>query len=243
MTNLGEFTEELVLRQARDDYERGEAEVPLCVGSVALLVVDMLDEFVKPQWSPFWVPDATRQAPNIRTLQEACRGLHVPVINIGYATHLRGLDAPAPRQRMPLGRGALPFLSQLFIKPAFYEAVAPQPDDLVILKHTHSSFHGTSLEGVLHNLGVDTVIVAGTMTNYCCGATAREAYWHGFNVVFGSDVNSSDDEECQRAELKTLRRGYARVLTAAEIMQELRESAAAADFDQNLNQRSEEDAS
>jgi nicotinamidase-related amidase len=68
------------------------------------------------------------------------------------------------------------------------------------------------------------VILCGTMANFCCGATAREAFRHGFDVAFGSDINSSDDEECQRAELKTLRRGYARVLAAAEIIEELRES-------------------
>jgi len=226
MPNLGEFTKELVLQSAQDGYERGEARVPLQIGSVALLVVDMLDEFVKPQWSPLWVPDATRQAPTIRRLQDACRTMGVPVVNIGYETNLQGLDAPAPMRTVPIGAGVLPFLGKLFVKPAFYEEVAPQGGDLTILKHTYSAFHGTSLETVLRNLGVDTVIIAGTMTNYCCGATAREAYWHGFNVVFGSDVNSSDDEECQRAELKTLRRGYARILTSARIVSELEASRA-----------------
>lgn len=226
MPDLGEFTEELVLQSAQEAYEQGEARVPLRIGSVALLVVDMLDEFVKPQWSPFWVPDATRQAPTIRRLQDACRAISVPVVNIGYETNLQGLDAPAPMRTVPIGAGAVPFLGRLFVKPAFYEEVAPQGGDLVILKHTYSAFHGTSLETVLRNLGVNTVIVAGTMTNYCCGATAREAYWHGFNVVFGSDINSSDDEECQRAELKTLRRGYARIMTSTQIINELEASRA-----------------
>ncbi len=224
MPELGEFTESLILQQAKIDYETGEANVPLRVGASALLIVDMLDEFVKPEWSPYWVPDATRQAPIIRALQDVCRELGVPVVNIGYETNLQGLDSPAPMRNVPIGTAMLPFLGQLFLEPAFFEQVAPQPGDFVILKHTFSSFHGTSLETVLRNLGVDTVVIAGTMTNYCCGATAREAFWHGFNVVFGSDVTSSDDAECHRAELKTLRRGYARILASAEIISELKAS-------------------
>lgn len=221
MTKLGEFTKEYILQKAKEEYERGEARVPLHPEKTALLVVDMLDEFVKPNWCPYWVPDATRQAPTIRKLQDACRNMKVPVINIGYETSLMGLNFPGTLATVPIGAGAAEFIGQLFTEVKFYDEVVPQPGDLVVLKHAYSAFHSTELETVLRNLGVDTVIVCGTVTNFCCGATAREAYWHGFKVVFGSDVNSSDDEECQRAELKTLRRGYARIMTADEIIAEL----------------------
>lgn len=36
----------------------------------ALLVIDMQDEFVKPGWTPFWVPEATKRAPRVRRLVE-----------------------------------------------------------------------------------------------------------------------------------------------------------------------------
>ncbi|MFI7132052.1 isochorismatase family protein [Nonomuraea sp. NPDC050153] len=39
---------------------------------------------------------------------------------------------------------------------------------------------GTPLDTILRNLGRDTVIVAGTLTNYCCGSTARQAYERGY---------------------------------------------------------------
>ena len=227
MPRLGEFTEEYVLQKAKADYDHGQAQVRLDPRKTALLVVDMLDEFVKPRWSPFWVPDATRQAPTIRKLQDACRQLKVPVINIGYETSLMGLNFPYPHIDVPIGSGASEFMGEIFTRVAFYHEVAPQPGDLVVLKHCYSGFQGTELEAVLRNLGATTIIVCGTMTNYCCGATAREAYWHGLGVVFGSDVNSSDNEECQRAELSTLRRGYARIMKADEIISELNANVAA----------------
>jgi nicotinamidase-related amidase len=108
-----------------------------------------------------------------------------------------------------------------------YEDLAPVGDDLLILKHCYSGFYGTELDLVLRSLDVSTVVICGTMTNFCCGATAREAFWHGYKVIFGSDVNSTDDDELQEAELRTLRRGFARIMTADEIMGAVRESATA----------------
>jgi hypothetical protein len=89
------------------------------------------------------------------------------------------------------------------------------------LKHCYSGFHSTELELVLKSLGVKTVVIAGTMSNYCCGATAREAFWHGYGVLFGSDVTSSDDPDLHEAEIRTLRRGYARIVTSDEVIAEV----------------------
>jgi len=77
------------------------------------------------------------------------------------------------------------------------------------------------LETILKNLEKDTVIICGTLTNYCCGATARQAYERSFKVVFGSDVTSTDDPDMQESELKVLRKGFAKVLTADEIIRTL----------------------
>jgi len=51
--------------------------------------------------------------------------------------------------------------------------------------------------------------------------TARQAYERGFKVVFGRDVTSTDDPEMQEPELMVLRKGFARVLSMQEILQEL----------------------
>jgi len=40
-----------------------------------------------------------------------------------------------------------------------------------------------------------------------------------FKVVFGSDVTSTDDPNMQEPELKVLRKGFAEVLTADEIIE------------------------
>jgi nicotinamidase-related amidase len=218
---LGEFTEQDVLARAQKQYAEGRARIEIEPGATALIVVDMLDEFVKPGWCPFWVPDATRQVPRIERLLDAFREARLPVVHLGYETSLRGLNFPVTEWVVPISAGFEGLEHDLFQKVSFYGPLQPSGDDLVILKHCYSGFHSTELDLVLRGLGVKTIVITGTMSNYCCGATAREGFWHGYGVIFGSDVTSSDDPELHEAEIRTLRRGYARIMSSDEILAEL----------------------
>jgi nicotinamidase-related amidase len=213
----GEFTEEWVLAEARRQYDEGRAQIDVDPGRTALLVVDMIDEFVKPQWCPYWVPDATRQVPAIRRLIDVFHEASLPVVYTAYELGLGGLNAPAADSLIPGGELAKQFAGEILQRVSIYEEIAPAPEDVVVLKHVYGGFTGTELDLVLKSLGVTTVVICGTMSNFCCGATAREAFWHGYRVIFGSDVTSTTDRQLHEAELRTLRRGFARVMTADEI--------------------------
>jgi nicotinamidase-related amidase len=223
----GEFTEEWVLAEARRQYEEGRADIEVDPGRTALLVVDMIDEFVKPQWCPYWVPDATRQVPAIRRLIDVFHQATLPVVYTAYELGLRGLNSPAADPLIPGGELARLFAGEILQRVAIYEELAPEQEDIVVLKHVYGGFTGSELDLVLKSLGVTTIVVCGTMSNFCCGATAREAFWHGYRVIFGSDVTSTTDPALHEAELRTLRRGFARVMTADEIARAVAESALA----------------
>jgi isochorismate hydrolase len=60
-----EFTEEQVLALARDAYATGVAGFRFDPDRAALLVIDMQDEFVRPGWTPYWVPEATRRVDKV----------------------------------------------------------------------------------------------------------------------------------------------------------------------------------
>ena len=108
--------------------------------------------------------------------------------------------------------------SEYFVNSKICKELKPQKDDLVIYKPSYGAFYDTPLETILKNLNRDTIIICGTMTNFCCGTTARQGYERGFKVVFGSDVTSTDDITMQEPELKVLRKGFARVLSAEQII-------------------------
>lgn len=215
----GRFTEEQVLTLARNAYRNGDAGFDIDSKHCALLVIDMQDEFVKPHWSPDWVPDATRKAPAIRRLIDHCRCLNVPVIYTVYSKTHNYLDRPRTGALMP-GRFDEVKIdsSHFFTTGVVWHEVAPVEGEIVIHKPSYGAFYDTPLETILRNLGRDTVIVTGCITTYCCSMTARQAYERGFNVVFGSDLTGIDDPELMDHELMVLRKGFARVLRCDEIM-------------------------
>jgi nicotinamidase-related amidase len=212
------FSEAEILAHARRAYRDGEARFDFSAATSALLVIDMQDEFVKPGWAPCWVPEATRLVPRIAHLIGRCRSAGVPVIYTVFSRTHHYLDRPATGALMPNRYPELDFDdSNLFVGGPVWHELAPREDEVVIHKPSYGAFYDTPLMTVLRNLGRDTVIICGALTNYCCGTTARQAYERGLKVVFGSDVTATDDPAMQEAELMVLRKGFARVLTAAEI--------------------------
>ncbi|WP_132015292.1 cysteine hydrolase family protein [Hydrogenispora ethanolica] len=222
MNQNQQFQEPELLAMARRAYESN----PLWDVSkedCALLVIDMQDEFVKPHWTPYWVPEATRQVARIKSVIEHFRANKLPVIYTVFSKTHQYLDRP---KTGPFMSNRYPHLtvdqSDYFVKGEVYEELRPLPEEIVIHKPSYGAFFDTPLETILKNLGVTTVVICGTLTNYCCGTTARQAYERSYRVIFGSDITATDDPELQEAELKVLRKGFAMVLSAAEILHRLR---------------------
>jgi ureidoacrylate peracid hydrolase len=74
-----------------------------------------------------------------------------------------------------------------------YRELTPAVGEHVIKKHRYSGFFGTDLDIILREWGVDTVIVSGTTTENCCHATARDAMFRNYRVVFLSDATATYD--------------------------------------------------
>jgi nicotinamidase-related amidase len=217
-----EFTEDEVVALARRAYRQGAARIQLVPDRAALLVIDMQDEFVRPGWTPYWVPDATRRVPQIARLVAACRARGVPVVYTLFSATHGYLDRPASGDAMPSRYPELGATDPAWFRDErVWQELAPEPGEVVIHKPSYGAFYDTPLETILRNLGRDTVIISGTLTNLCCGTTARQAYERGFRVVVGSDVTATNDPEVHEHELMTLRYGFARVLIAEEIIKAL----------------------
>jgi nicotinamidase-related amidase len=217
----GQYTEGFVLSRAQKAYEEGLARFDVVAGRTSLLVIDMQDEFVRPRWTPYWVPGATRQVPRIRRLIAGCRSAEVPVIFTVFSATHRYFDRPVSGPEMPNRYPDSEGDPSWFREGEIWHELGREPEDVVIHKPSYGAFYDTPLETILKNLGRDTILICGTLTNYCCGMTARQGYERSFKVVVGSDVCATDDPAMQESELKVLRRGFAKVLTAEEILCEL----------------------
>jgi len=220
---VGSFSEQDVHNLARKAYNEGNVQFEITPNKCALLVIDMQDEFVKPHWSPDWVPEATRRVPSIKRLIEHCRKKNIPVIFTVYSRTHNYLDRPKTGKFMPGRYSDLDIdFSKFYVEGRVWHELTPREDEIILKKSSYGAFYDTPLETILKNMGKDTVIISGTLTNFCCGATARQAYERSFKVIFGSDVTATDDPEMQEPELKVLRKGFAKVLTSDEIIKVLK---------------------
>jgi ureidoacrylate peracid hydrolase len=81
----------------------------------------------------------------------------------------------------------------------------------------------------LRQWGIETVIISGTTTENCCHATARDAMFHNYKVVFLSDATGTFDypdvgqgalsaEDVHRATLTILAFSTADVMTVDQFM-------------------------
>ena len=211
-----EFTEEAVYDLAMTAYN-GDASFEVQLRDCALIVIDMQDEFVKPGWTPFWVPGATRMVPKLKGLIERCRENDVPVIYTAFNITYLLLDRPLSGKYM--SNRYQDFNNPTWFKHAkIWHEIEPTESDIVIYKPSYGAFYDTPLETTLKNLERNTIIICGTLTNYCCGMTARQGYERGFKVVVIEDLNATDDRMMHEVEIKVLRKGFAKILSSDQLL-------------------------
>lgn len=184
----------------------------------ALIVIDMEEDFVEPS-APMAVPQAFRMVPKLKNVINECRELGIPVI---FPTHTIADDVSAGFYEFwdPIKSGAI---KEGTPGTDVYHELKPLPHERVIkAKHAYCSFTGTDLDYVLRDLNVKTLIISGTLTNFCCESTARTGYFLHYNIVFGSDINATDNAIAHEATLRTMRRGFGRVMTGEKIIDVLK---------------------
>jgi len=189
----------------------------------ALLVVDMQNTFCMPG-APGEVPLARAIVPNINRLAARLRALGVPVVWVVHANSLHEdrsdwevffnhvVRNPEVRRRM--AESLAPERQKV------WQELEVAPGDITLVKNRYSAFaHGAStLERVLRNLGVDTVLVAGTKTNVCCDSTARDAMMLDFKSVLVSDCCAALSDDEHLATLETFIQQFGDVMSADEVL-------------------------
>jgi nicotinamidase-related amidase len=93
-------------------------------------------------------------------------------------------------------------------------------DDLVVEKNAYSAFFPgrCPLPELLQARGVDTVLIAGVLTNICCESSARDAMTRGFRVVMVADANAARSDEEHQAALYNVMRNFGDVRTSADLV-------------------------
>lgn len=191
----------------------------------ALVVIDMQETFCAPG-GPAEVAASRAIVDPINRLTRRLRPMGVPVIWVLHAnTHSNGKSdwevffnhVVADDVRLRTMESLAPGRQKV------WSGLEQGNDDITIIKNRYSALvpGASSLERVLRNLGVDTILIAGTKTNVCCESTARDAMMLDFKVVMLSDCCAALSDDEHRAALETIIQQFGDVLTGDETVEKL----------------------
>lgn len=149
-------------------------------GRTALLIHDMQNYFLR-----IYQPDAAPIAPvieNIAALAAHCRASGVPVFytaqNGDQDRRDRGLQADI------WGPG----MTSAPEHQAIIAALAPQPEDFVLVKHRYSAFQRSNLETLMRVRGRDQLVICGVYGHIGCLMTAAEAFQRDIEAFIAADA-------------------------------------------------------
>ena len=88
----------------------------------------------------------------------------------------------------------------------------------MVTKSTESALTGTNLRLLLHNMGIDTVVVTGVLTDQCVSSTVRTLADESFKVWLIEDAAMAATEAIHDHELEILNNIYCHVINTEELL-------------------------
>ncbi len=187
----------------------------------ALVTIDLQRAFMDPG-APSEVPQSRTIVPNVNRLASAMREAGGKVVWIratfdeaGWPIFFDNIVNPALSGRI------LDALQEGAEMHELYEGLDVRKGDLIVNKYRLSAFlPGTSnLPILLRTAGIDTVLIAGCMTNVCCDSSARDAAMTDFRTIMVEDANATRTDEAHLASLTTFLQAFGDVRRTDEILE------------------------
>lgn len=193
--------------------------------SRAVLLVDLQNDFLHPDGAYHRGgavnPHAVGLIERVRRVVDVAREHEVPVIATRF-TLVPGPDGePLIAEHL---RTLRPFLAKGdFAEGSWGHSVVDEllPVDGAVDKVVYSAFRHTRLEWLLREFGVDTITVAGVVTNGGVASTVRDAHSRGFEVEVLGDCCAAFDAAVHEATLTSFA-GVAKVIESSKAIDELR---------------------
>lgn len=195
----------------------------------ALLIIDMQEGFLRAG-SPLMVPMAHEQVPTIARVQREFRERGLPVVQTRFVVrnddYLPFYRSIGPQRGIDTDGSTSPFAPDR-ADAAIIAELAPQRGEPVVDKIAYDGFSGTDLDRVLRDHGVETLVIAGTVVNWCVDSTLRAAFHLGFNCIVLADGVSgyahagADAQAWVSQELDLFAEAFAVVMDSEELIKAL----------------------
>jgi len=184
----------------------------LSASKTALLVLDMQKYFLQPT-SHAYIPSSGAIIPRINDLIRVFREINRPII---FTRHLNDEQ----------NAGLMSVWWKDLIRSD--NSLSEIDDDLahegmtLINKSQYDAFYETDLEKILHEQGIEQLVVCGVMTHLCCETTIRSAFVRGFQCFFPIDGTAAYNLDQHRSTFINLSHGFTIPTNSKTIIRELR---------------------
>jgi nicotinamidase-related amidase len=193
-------------------------------GNTALLVIDIQNTYLQQKadasenarWQPFFERMNDVVIPNTVRLIEHCRANGTEVIFARIAClKPDGRDRSLSQKKPGFNYLLLPKDRH---DSQFVPQIEPNEDEITLLKTTDSALTGTNLRLILHNMGIENVIVAGIFTDQCISSTVRSLADESYNVVVVENCCAAATMNLHQHELEVINMIYCHVVRLDEVM-------------------------
>ena len=112
------------------------------------------------------------------------------------------------------------------VTPLGWDEISPDlgsdPKDIVITKRQWGAFYGTQLDLQLRRRGIRTIVIGGIATNFGVESTARDAFEHGYALVFVEDAMAGLSDQAHAFAITTIFPRIGRVRSTEQVLNALR---------------------
>jgi len=184
---------------------------------VGLVIVDMIKLYADPNFSLAQGENMENVIDANKKLLLTARELNVPVFFANAGPRETAVEKGIWGEKVKGSKGVSVEASKVI------DQLSPVNGEVIVTKPKASGFFGTELSGMLHYLGIDTILVTGVTTSGCVRSTVVDGFSHNFRVIIPEECVSDRMEITHLNSLYDMDLKYGDVLSIEEVLKKLYE--------------------
>ena len=193
----------------------------------AFLVIDIQNDSASPKGLQASngkdISAARKIIPKVKVVLEEARRLGLLVIFMKSVRSKDGICESGPRHRLHARSNAFPAPGAVTCVEGTWgsevvDELAPKPNERQIIKYRSDSFIGTTLDMILRNRDIKSVVVVGMATWGCVECTVRTLNLTDYYPVVLSDCVCAREPDLHELSLRLMSATYADVVSSEELL-------------------------
>jgi ureidoacrylate peracid hydrolase len=177
--------------------------------STAILIVDMLNDFLEDGGSMVLASGRSTYEPTQRLL-DAARAAGSTVIWV--------CDVHPPQGDKTFEKRGLHCIQGTW-GAQIVDALDPRDDEYRVYKRRFSGFFETDLDLRLRELGIKHTIVTGVVTNICVRSTVHDAFFRGYDVIVPEECVSGTTQREHESSLWDIETHFGSVVKLDQVLE------------------------